>query len=80
MSAFQLPRAFTPSILGIPRSIVSEELLKAHVEMEATRAIEKFMRSRIPNVPDSRLLRPGTEVFIFYDTSIQNGPKKMDRG
>lgn len=31
MSALQLARGFTPSILGIPRRIVSEEILEEYV-------------------------------------------------
>lgn len=79
MSAFQLARGFTPSILGIPRQIVSQELLDVHVERESLRALEKIMRSKTPGVLDKDQLAPGTDVFVYHKSSKHTEPNQWVR-
>lgn len=62
MSAFRMAKGYSPYIIGIPRRMVKQELLDSHVQREATRAIEKVLRYRIPGVVDSEMLRKGAEV------------------
>lgn len=76
MSAFQLARGFTPSILGIPRAIVSGELLDAHVERESIRALERIMKSKSPETIDHGQLTPGTKIATFHKSSKQNEPNQ----
>lgn len=59
MSAFQLVRGYAPSILGIPRQGVTQDLLSAHVDREATTAMERVMRSKDPNTINPQQLPPG---------------------
>lgn len=72
LSAFQLARGYAPSILGITSSVVNAELLEAHIETVATRAIQKAMKYRNNNVIPSNKFNEGDRVWIFYKTSKQN--------
>lgn len=76
LSAFQLARGFAPSILVIPNSMVTKEILDAHVESKSTRAIQKLMDSRTPHTIPRHLLKPGTPVFIFHRSSKHTEPKE----
>lgn len=69
LSSFQLARGYSPSILGLPPTRVTQELLDAHYEQTALRAIQKLMHARDNNVIPSRLLPTGTEVYVYYNTS-----------
>lgn len=64
LSAFQLARGHTPSVLGMPSNIISSEILTAHVEREATRAAVRVMRSKLPKTVDQSPLTPGRETFV----------------
>lgn len=57
---------------GTPTLKVTQELLDAHVEVAATRAINKLMRSKIKTLPNRSSLPTGTNVWVFYNTSAQN--------
>lgn len=71
LSSFQLARGYSPSILGMPNSDVSQELLDAHIESVAIRAIQKVMRSKVPNVQPHTSFKAGMRVWVFYQTSKQ---------
>ena len=72
LSSFQLARGYSPSILGMPSNDVSQELLDAHIESVAIRAIQKVLRSKVPNVPPYTSFKAGMRVWVFYKTSKQN--------
>lgn len=76
MSAFQMARGYMPSILGIPRSIVSEEILEAHIERESVRALERIMRSKSPDVIDPAQITPGTRVMVFHNSTKHTEPNE----
>lgn len=69
LSAFQLARGYTPSVLGLPPTIVTQDILDAHCEQVALRAIQKLLRSRNNHTIPANILKPGTDVFVFYNTS-----------
>lgn len=72
LSAFELARGFSPSVLGIPARIVTSELLQAHKDQQATRALQRLMRSRpIPDMPPNNL-RVEEPVFFYYKSSKNN--------
>lgn len=74
LSAFELARGYSPSIVGIPSTVVPREMVEAHVENTANRAIHKILRSRGPsNIKESHLGQ-GTPVWVFYKSSKQNEP------
>ena len=69
MSSFELAKGYTPSIIGIPSSRVTPELLQAHREQAATRALQKLLHTKNPSVLQSSILQPGDPVWVFYETS-----------
>lgn len=72
MNSFQLARGYAPSILGIPRQVVTQELLDAHIDRESTRAMERVMKANAPNTINPERLPKGTHVFVYYKSSKQN--------
>lgn len=52
--------------------MVKPELLEAHKEQVAIRALEKLLKSRKPNTVPKHLLSPGTSIWAFHKTSKQN--------
>lgn len=76
MNAFQLARGYAPSVVGIPKQIISEELLHAHVERESTRALERLMRAKDPQTLDQTQLPTGTDVFVYHHSSKHCEPNE----
>lgn len=69
--SFQLEPGYDPSIMGIPRVIVTEDIVQAHVSMEATRAPEKTMRSR-KNKNAICMLIKGSDILFYYKSPKMN--------
>lgn len=65
LSSFQLAWGYQPSILGIPASRVPQELLDAHIEQTATRALQRAIRSRVQKVPRSSNYKQGDRVSVW---------------
>lgn len=74
LSAFELAKGYTPSILGIPARHIPEDVMKAHVEISANRALQKVLKSRVPRVVPPSMLHTGREIWVFYKSSQQNIP------
>ena len=72
LSSFELVRGYSPSVLGLPSSEITEELLQAHKQQVATRALQRLMGSRAPATPAPEMFAPGDEVWVFYKSSKQN--------
>lgn len=72
LSSFQLVRGYQPSILGIPATTVPTELLDAHVEQVATRAIQRAMRSRSCTFAPQKAYKPGKALWVWYATTKGN--------
>lgn len=69
LSSFQLAKGYSPSILGMPRKFVPQELLDAHVEITAARAIHKVLKGKAPRVEQRNALTPGREVWVYLRTT-----------
>lgn len=78
LNSFQMAMGYTPSILGIPRQHVPQELMDAHVHLTATRAIHKLIRKRRSNTVRRELLKPGTAVYMFHKSSKHTEPVKWE--
>lgn len=76
LSAFQLARGYSPSVIGIPSSVVPEYMLEAHIENVANRAVNTILRSRNHVTLRASQLPSGTDVWVFYKSSKQNEPVK----
>lgn len=74
MSAFQMARGYMPSILGIPRDIVTNDLLEAHIERESIRALERIMKSKSSDDTPNTQLTPGTKVMVFHKSTKHSEP------
>lgn len=72
MSSFQIARGYAPSVLGIPPSRVTQELLTAHREMSATRALQKLLNSHDNHFLPPSALTEDTNIWVYYRTSAQN--------
>lgn len=74
LSAFQMARGYTPSVLGIPSTVVSQDLLDAHIETTAIRAIQRTKRAKDNGVEPKSTFNRGDRVWVFYKSSQQNIP------
>lgn len=72
MSSFQLARGYSPSVHGIPRRIMPQSLLDAHIEREATRALERVRKFNAPNTLSLSSMSTGDTVLVFYRSSKMN--------
>lgn len=80
LSAFQLTRGYSPSILGSPSKLINQQMLNAHKHQAAIRALHRLLRSRNPKVIDKTAIKPGDEVLFFYNSSKQNEDKEWRAG
>lgn len=62
-SSFELVRVYQPSILGIPATILSSQLLDAHKAQTATRALQRVLRSRYTKYSPLRSIQIQTTLF-----------------
>lgn len=80
LSSFELARGYWPSILGIPKTVATEELLKAHREQVAIRTIQRLLNSNAPTVTYKDMFNSGDPVWIHYRSSKNNEPVEWIRG
>jgi len=66
LSSFEMAKGYTPAICGLSQSQFSSELLRAHQEQVARRALHEFIHSRITATVSSDLLPPRTPVYFFF--------------
>lgn len=74
LSSFEIVKGYTLSILGLPPSLVSADLLEAYKDQAATRALQRLLSSRAPSTIPPSSLPPGTRVFFFFKSSKQCDP------
>lgn len=79
LSSFQLARGYQPSLLGVPPTFVSQELLEAYTHQVATRALQRVVRSRSPNTPTPGMFGSGDMISVWYAKSKQNEDYKWIR-
>lgn len=78
LSSFQLAKGYAPSLLGLPARIIDNELLQAHKEQQAVRALQRVARTRSAN--ENPHYNPGDHVYFFYRSSKQNEQDEWKRG
>lgn len=69
LSSFQLAKGYTPSLLGVPNSRISIELLEAHKEQAATRALQTLLNSKNPTHLQRDILKSGDHIWVYFETS-----------
>lgn len=70
LSSFELARGYTPSISGLPASNLTEQLVEAHHEQAARRALHIFEKSKVPRPLQATDFEKDQEVYFF-----KRGPK-----
>lgn len=66
MVSFELDPAYTPAVLALPQSIVSESLLESYRDQLATRALQQLHKSRTPSTVPSSMLPEFRYILFFY--------------
>lgn len=74
ISSFQMAKGFSPSILGIPMEVLSNETIKSHIDKESIRAIERIMKSNTPKTTDPALMVPRSSVLFLGKASNKVNP------
>lgn len=69
LSSFLLARGYSPSIVGIPATYVTRNLLAHHTYVMDTRALQRGTRSRAINAPQPRFFSPGHIIWAYHKTS-----------
>lgn len=80
VSAFELARGYAPSLMGSGSRMVSEEMLQAHKQQAAIRALHRLLRSRNPKVIDRTAIKRGDEVLYYYNSTKNNEQKEWRSG
>lgn len=65
MRSFELARCYNPILIGLPRSKAPSQLLDAHNEQIARRALALFQKPRIPNTLTANDLSRDDSVYFF---------------
>lgn len=63
MSAFKMARGYTPAIIGLEKKPISKEILKAHEEKVARRALHKLQRHRSPQTVPRENVQKDTALY-----------------
>lgn len=66
LSSFQLVCGYSPSIVGIPKTIVTEELLQAHTEQVALRTLQLLLETHAPRTVRRDLFNADDPVWVYY--------------
>lgn len=65
VSSFELARGYTPSILGLSQTLLSEHILSSHQEQLARRSLQALKYSRSPNTVGKDALTKDTPIYFF---------------
>jgi hypothetical protein len=68
LSSFEQSRGYQPSIMGLTSCFITPELIQAHEEQIARRALVRLLRSKDSSLLDHSVLAPGTPVYFFTRT------------
>ena len=70
---------YCPSIVGIPKTVVTLEILNAHEEQLATRTLQRLLNSRAPNVVRRDIFIKDDPVWVFHRSSKRTERKEWLR-
>lgn len=80
LSAFELARGYAPSLSGSGSRMVSDDMLQAHKQQAAIRALHRLLRSRTPKVIYQTAIKTGDTVLYFYNSTNNIEPKEWRQG
>lgn len=69
LSSFELARGYAPSILGTSPRKVTPELMSAHKEQIAVRALQRLLHARAPSLIPPSSIKPGDIVLYYHSSS-----------
>jgi hypothetical protein len=78
LSSFQVSRGYEPSLLGMPPTVVTQDMLAAHQQLVAVRALSRLLRSKRFD-PYSSQLRFNQEVYVHAQNNLAR-PKTPSGG
>lgn len=70
--SFELAREYTQSLLGLPPSTVSTDLVEAYKYQVEIRALQRLLSSRRPSTVSPSSLPPNIPGMYFYRSTKQN--------
>lgn len=76
INSFDLSRGYSLSIFSIPRTLVPQDLIEAHIERKSLRAVDIMMKSKTRQSICNTLLKTWTKVLIYHKSSKQNEPNQ----
>lgn len=69
MSAFELAKGYVPSIVGNPTRKIPQDLLDAHKQQAAIRALNKLLRGRRTTTLSEADIKEGDRVAYYYNST-----------
>ena len=73
-SAFELARGYTPSLMGTKMMRVPSEIIEAHKDLMAKRALNRILRTKAVTPVAPNILTPGTQIYGYV--KLQKGQAK----
>lgn len=65
LSSFEQVRGYTPGICGLPNRTVPTDLIDAHKERMASRALHRLFSSKSPKLLTAKALPQGTKIYAL---------------
>lgn len=80
LSSFEIIRGYSPSVVGLPKSFVTQELLDAHKEQAAIRSLQRLLhpahRQLYRNSSSTPVIPSGYTTNIRSNSRLTNGLKE----
>ena len=71
-SSFEVARGYASSILGVPSTTISTELVSDHKEQIATRALQRLLQSRAPFTISLSCVIPSDRILLYFRSTKNN--------
>lgn len=72
LNSLQLARGYTPSVIGLKSSLITQEMSNGHVELMAAGALQKLLMSRTPSRVIPSHIQTDKMFWVYYKTFKQN--------
>lgn len=66
LGSFQFVKVYSSTLTGLPLQKALNKLAKAHLEVDATRAFNRVLRSKDDRCPDRSELHKGIEIWLHF--------------
>ena len=72
LRSFELAQGYSPALVGIPCTIITQELLDSHKEQVAVRALQRLLHSHTPTITRPDLFHKSDPLWVYYKSTKQN--------